>query len=370
MDVQMTSTYRDELKTSEERFTRSFEHSAIGMALVSTEGKWLKVNRNLCEMTGYTEQELLKITFQELTHPEDLAADMEFVRQLLKGDINDYQIEKRYFHKSGNIVWAMLSVSLVRDRLGHPVHFVSHIEDITERKENEFQLRHTNELVSEQNNRLVNFAHIVSHNLRAHSGNFEMLLYMIEEAQTEEEKAVLMGHLKKVSSLLSETIVHLNEVVSIQSNIGQQKIKLNLREYIDNTTGILAADIAMKKVQLNIAVPEEIEVEYNPAYLESILLNLVSNTIKYRHPDRNPVVDITYEEANGKQALSITDNGQGINLERYGKKLFGMYNTFHGNRDAKGIGLFIAKNQAEAMGGKIEVTSEVNKGSTFKIYLT
>jgi PAS domain S-box-containing protein len=354
---------------SEERFQRSFEHSAIGMALVSTEGKWLKVNRNLCEMIGYSEEELLKKTFQEITHPDDLAADMEFVQQLLHGEIDDYQIEKRYFQENGNIVWALLSVSLVRDRLGHPVHFVSHIEDITERKETELQLRHTNALVSEQNNRLVNFAHIVSHNLRAHSGNFEMLLYMIDQAETEEEKSDLMQHLKKVSSLLSETIVHLNDVVSIQSNIGQ-KIAVNLREYVENTAGILAADITLLKVQINIDVPGDIEIEYNPAYLESILLNLVSNAIKYRHPDRFPVIDIRYEEVNKQKTVSITDNGKGINLERYGKKLFGMYNTFHGNRDAKGIGLFIAKNQAEAMGGKIEVTSEVNKGSTFKIYLT
>lgn len=366
----MKSIYRDELKTSEERFLRSFEHSAIGMALVSTEGKLLKVNRNLCEMTGYGDIELVQKTFQEITHPDDLAKDLECAYQLLRGEIHDYQIEKRYFHKNGNIIWVLLSVSLVRDRLGRPVHFVSHIEDITSRKETEAQLRYTNELVSEQNNRLVNFAHIVSHNLRAHSGNFEMLLYMIEQAGTEAEKNELMQHLKKVSSLLSETIVHLNEVVSIQSSIGPEKIKLNLPEYIRNTTGILAAEIAMHQVTISINVPADLEVDYNPAYLESILLNLVSNAIKYRHPDRKPVINIHLEEQGGEKILFVTDNGKGINLQRYGKKLFGMYNTFHGNRDAKGIGLFIAKNQVEAMGGKIEVSSEVDNGTTFKIYIT
>lgn len=365
----MISTYRDELRTSEERFTRSFEHSAIGMALVSTEGKWLKVNSNLCEMTGYSEKELLRKTFQELTHPEDLSSDMAFVQQLLKRDINDYQIEKRYFHKKGHIVWALLSVSLVRDRFGYPVHFVSHIEDITARKEAELQLRHTNELVSEQNNRLVNFAHIVSHNLRAHSGNFEMLLYMIEEAKSEEEKNELMLHLKKVSSLLSETIVHLNDVVSIQSNIGKLKIPLNLKEYIDNTLNVLAAEITLHQAQFKLDVPTDVTVDFNPAYLESVLLNLVSNAIKYRHPNRVPVIDISFRIENGEKTLSIADNGKGLNLERYGEKLFGMYNTFHGNKDAKGIGLFIAKSQIESMGGRIEVKSEVNKGAMFKIYL-
>ncbi|WP_164974253.1 sensor histidine kinase [Filimonas effusa] len=365
-----SSIYIDELKTSEERFLRAFEHSAIGMALVSTEGQLMKVNRNLCEMTGYTEVELHQKTFQELTHPDDLAKDLDCAHQLLRGEINDYQIEKRYFHKNGNIIWVLLSVSLVRDRLGRPVHFVSHIEDITSRKETELQLRYTNELAREQNNRLVNFAHIVSHNLRAHSGNFEMLLYMIDQAESEDEKNELMQHLKKVSSLLSETIVHLNEVVSIQSSIGQQKIKLNLLEYINNTAGILAAEITLHQVTINVNVPDNVEIDYNPAYLESILLNLVSNTIKYRHPDRQLIVNISFEEIDGKKILCVSDNGKGLNLERYGKKLFGMYNTFHGNRDAKGIGLFIVKNQVESMGGKIEVSSEVNNGATFKIYIT
>lgn len=489
----------DELKISEERFRGTFEYSGIGMALVSPDGKWLKVNKRLCELTGYAQDELLSITFQEITHPDDLEADLRLLQELIVGRIDYYQIEKRYFHKNGSIVWGLLNVSLVRDKYGKPLHFVSQIEDITDRKlveaaykeseqrwqfalegsgdgiwdwnvqsnevfystqckamlgfaeneignsclewdrrvhpddkdryfsdmhehfmgrtplyinehrvlckdgtykwildrgkviswteghkplrvlgthtdisegkEKELQLKHTLDIISEQNKRLTNFAHIVSHNLRTHTGNLEMLLYIIDNSATEAEKQELMLHLKKVANQLSETMLHLNDVISIQANIKQQRSGINLREYVHKTTEAMAGEISMHKALIINNIPVGLEVNYNPAYMESILLNCMSNAIKYRHPDRAPVVEISYCEADGRKVLEITDNGIGINLERYGKKLFGMYNTFHGNADAKGVGLFITKNQVEAMGGKIEVVSEVDKGATFKIIL-
>lgn len=133
-DIDKHKRLQEELRVSEEKFRGSFEHSAIGMALVSTEGKWLKVNKRICEIVGYEEEELLATTFQYITHPDDLGIDLENLHKLLAGDIATYSIEKRYYHKKGNIVWVLLSVSLVRDLQGNPIHFVSQIEDITARK--------------------------------------------------------------------------------------------------------------------------------------------------------------------------------------------------------------------------------------------
>jgi len=104
-------------------------------------------------------------------------------------------------------------------------------------------------------------------------------------------------------------------------------------------------------------------------YLESILLNLVSNAIRYSNPDRKPVISITWSEENNIKTLQISDNGIGIDLEKYGDKIFGMYKTFSNNIDSRGIGLFITKNQIDAMGGNISVESEPNVGTTFKIYI-
>jgi PAS domain S-box-containing protein len=122
-------------------FRSAFEFAAIGMALVSPNGRFLRVNRSLCEITGYREAELLRLTFQDITHPEDLNLDLDYCGKLLGGEIETYQMEKRYFHKSGSIVWVLLSVSLVRNEEGKPLFFISQIKNITDRKRTEEQLR-------------------------------------------------------------------------------------------------------------------------------------------------------------------------------------------------------------------------------------
>ncbi len=130
----------DALRESQERFSSAFKDAAIGMALVGRDGRWLQVNPALCALVGYTEQELLATTFQAITHPDDLNADLAFVRQMLAGEIPTYHMEKRYFHKQGHIVWILLTVSLVRDSVGQPLYFIGQIQDITERKQVEEQL--------------------------------------------------------------------------------------------------------------------------------------------------------------------------------------------------------------------------------------
>jgi PAS domain S-box-containing protein len=122
------------LRQSEERFRGAFDHAAIGMAIVSPEGRWLEANHSLCEILGYSEEELLRLTFQDVTHPDDLDSDMNYVQQMLVGRIRSYDMEKRYIRKDGHTVWVLLSVSLVHDREGAPLHFVAQVQDINARK--------------------------------------------------------------------------------------------------------------------------------------------------------------------------------------------------------------------------------------------
>ncbi len=129
------------LRESQERFSKAFEHAAIGMALVLPDGRWLKVNPSLCGIVGYSEKELLTKSFQDITHPDDLEADLDYFRRTLAGEIPNYQKEKRYFHKTGRIVWVRLSVSLVRDDRGTPLYFICQIEDVTGSKKAEAVLR-------------------------------------------------------------------------------------------------------------------------------------------------------------------------------------------------------------------------------------
>ncbi|MDF9798462.1 PAS domain S-box-containing protein [Catalinimonas alkaloidigena] len=366
IDEQKKSTLK--LTRSEEQFRQTFTHAAIGMALVSTEGKWLQVNKQVCDMLGYTEEELLQKTFQDITHPDDLDIDLSYVQQMLDNEISSYQMEKRYFHKNGGIVWGLLAVSLVKDGEGNPLHFVSQIQDISELKKAYKQLEESVSLVKEQNDRLINFAHIVSHNLRSHTGNLEMMLKFLSMETDEEEKKILLENITGISSSLSETITYLTEVVRIQTDVDGQKESLNLKHFLDKTINTLSADLRKTDGEIVVSVDEETEIIFNSAYLDSVLLNFLSNALKYRHPKRKPHIKIWTEKQDDYLILSIADNGRGIDLDKYGAKLFGLYKTFHEHQDARGVGLFITKNQIEAMGGKVSVESTINIGTTFRIY--
>ncbi len=141
IDISDRKRAEDELRISEARFASAFEYAPIGVALVAPEGRWIKVNRALCELLGYTHEELQAKTFQDVTHPDDLQADLNYVRQILASEIPSYRREKRYLHKSGRVVWVWLSVSLLRDSEGQPLYFISQILDITERKRAEEELK-------------------------------------------------------------------------------------------------------------------------------------------------------------------------------------------------------------------------------------
>ena len=140
-DVTAHRRAEETIRQNQELLRGAFDYAAIGMALVATDGRWLQVNRALCDIVGYSEHELLATTFQAITHPDDLEADLNYVRQMLAGEIRTYQMEKRYFHKLGHVVWIVLNVSLVRDSQGKPLYFVGQIQDITARKRAEEEHR-------------------------------------------------------------------------------------------------------------------------------------------------------------------------------------------------------------------------------------
>lgn len=130
------------LEESESRFRSAFNSAAIGMAIVSLEGRWLKVNESLCQIVGYSEKELLETDFQSITYPDDLDLDLNYVRQLLAGNIRFYHMEKRYFHKNGSVIWILLSGSLIRDSENKPLYFIAQIQNIDAQKRAEQELKY------------------------------------------------------------------------------------------------------------------------------------------------------------------------------------------------------------------------------------
>lgn len=223
-------------------------------------------------------------------------------------------------------------------------------------------------VTNQQNTRLQNFAYIISHNIRSHSANLTALVKLMQAAEDEAQAAMFLDMLKTSTDKLAETIVNLNEIVTANSNANQPKEPRWLRQEADKTIEALNVLVHQSGITVSVNIPAETVVNVVPAYLDSILLNLLSNAIKYRAAVATPLVALgCYREGN-YLVLTIRDNGLGIDLARNRAKVFGMYKTFHANEDARGVGLFITKNQIEAMDGKIELESAVGVGSTFKVY--
>lgn len=254
------------------------------------------------------------------------------------------------------------------DTDGHAYGLVGISMDISELKTKELELRKLIKVTSSQNEKLVNFAHIVSHNLRSHSANFSMLLNFLKDEESELEKQRIIDMLFDSSNNLMDTLDSLNEVVDINTKRGLPKKTINLKTKIKTIEQSLSADLIPSNAKIINKVPSHIKVKVIPAYIDSILSNFLTNSIKYRSLDRDPIIELEAEKEGNYTVLSIKDNGLGIDLKKYGDKLFGMYKTFHSNEEARGIGLYITKNQIEAMKGKVSVTSQVDLGTTFKIY--
>lgn len=149
-DISELKKVQKQIILSESTFRTAFDFSGIGMALVAPDGKWMRVNKKLCEIVGYSEPELLALTFQDITHPDDLEKDISLVTKALKGDVSNYTLEKRYLHKNGSVIWISLIVALVRDNDGQPLFFVSQIKDITDRKNAETELNKINRDIIER----------------------------------------------------------------------------------------------------------------------------------------------------------------------------------------------------------------------------
>ncbi|WP_158845118.1 sensor histidine kinase [Algibacter sp. L1A34] len=352
-------------------FENIFNYAMGGLAIVGMRGEWIKVNDSIVKYLGYSKEELYEKTFQDITHKDDLYKDLGAMRALLRGDISNYTIEKRYFHQNGSIVWVRLSVSLVRDDNGNPEYFISEIHDVSQQKSDQEELKILLDLSKEQNNRLSNFADIVTHNLRTHSSNLETLVGFIaeEEATSTACKSENFEYLKESIKNLNDTVSHLSEVAKIKSMNKEEVKPLNLHEYcskaIYNVSGLA------KNIKCKIAnnVNPKHEVMAIPAFLDSIILNFLTNALKYRASDRLAEVFLFSEVSEAFVVITFKDNGLGIDMKTHGDDIFKMYKTFHKHKDARGVGLFITKNHIESLGGRIDVKSELGKGTEFSVSL-
>ncbi len=353
----------------EEQFRKTFEFSRVGMVIVNLQGKWIKVNNAICEMLGYTSKELLSFSYSDITYFDDLDISNKAFNNLLGGKLDSFEIQKRYVHKNSSVVWTILSISLVKNDIGKPIHFVFQVNDITKIKEAEKNINSLLEVSKKQNKRLLNFAHIVSHNLRSHFSNLDMLTDIMQIDIPEATQNDIFPLLKEAISHLGESIDNLNQVAILKSNLSEKIESINLKNAFKKSTASVKGSIIKYNVIINTSIDKDITVSAIPAYLDSILFNLLTNSIKYRSFDRPLKVDVSAKKEGDYVIIKFKDNGLGIDLKLHGNKIFGMYKTFHDYKDSKGLGLFITKNHVESMGGDISLKSKVNVGTTFTILL-
>ncbi|MBU2927558.1 sensor histidine kinase [Winogradskyella psychrotolerans] len=350
-------------------FQNIFENANGGISIVSLDGVWIKVNQSIVNLLGYEEAELYKLNFRDITHRDDIESDLAHMQQLLDGEIDNYQIEKRYFHKKGYVVWTLLSVSLVRDENDEPVYFISQLADISTQKSATWHLEFLMNVIKGQNESLKDFAHIATHDIRTHVGN----LCSITEFLEEELKETLTSNenykmLKDSLGNLDDTINHLNLMRLNKPKKFNILNKLSLYNYIENSIYNVSAIAKRENCEIINKVDKGCYIMGIEAYIDSIILNFLTNSIKYKSDERRATIELSSSSKDEFVVLKVKDNGLGIDLESNYNKLFTLNGTFHEHPDSRGVGLYITKNHIESIGGKIEVESKVNKGTCFSIY--
>jgi len=360
-----------DLKNSNDRFIKIFDSNPVCIALTNLEsGQYADVNDAILKLLHYSREELIGHTAAELAivSPEYRQYMIDSLRKngFLKNE--EVQLKDKY----GNIKHCLINADMVE--FSDEKYMMSFVYDITNRKLVEDNLQETKkslevltDKLTNQNKQLLNFAHITSHNLRSPVSNLNLLLHFYKESTTIEDKEDLWGNFETVVHHLNTTLDELLEALKIQDETNKVREELSFEQTFNLTREMLLGQIMESKAVIKADFSKAPQIVYPKTYLESIMLNLVSNAIKYRSASRVPEIKLVTEDVNGELTLTIQDNGMGIDLERHKDNLFGLRKTFHRHAEAKGLGLFITKTQVEAMGGTISATSKVEKGTTFKV---
>jgi PAS domain S-box-containing protein len=365
---------------NESRFRGSFEAAASGMALVAPDGRFLEVNRSLCDIVGYPADELLELTFQDITHPDDLEADLEHVQQMLRGDVRSYQMTKRYLHKGGEIVWGMLSVSLVRGAAGEPLYFVSQIQDVTERVTAEAErdrlrdeLGHAQRL--EALGRLAGgVAHDFNNMLTAIRGYTELLLGRLSPGTIDHSEVTQIRKAAEQAAQLPQHLLAFGRKQQLQPR------RTDVHDLIATTARMLG-DLAADGIDVVVEPAAECgDVLVDPSSFGHALVNLALNARDAMPGGGTLTIStrlVTLDEASASDrgvaagrylVVSVADDGIGMDEETR-HRAFEPFFTTKAPGEGSGLGLASVYGTVTQNGGFVRLTSEPGVGSTFEIHL-
>jgi len=329
--------------------------------------KIVYVNPAFSVMSGYDSSEIIG---KSLTVFKGINSDNEEYEKLINAikRKEECQVETISYTKNKEEYWVNFSMLPVYNADGELSHWVSIQRDITEEKKQEVEKEQLIRELTQNNKDLQQFSYITSHNLRAPLSNLTGLLNLIDDIpiENEELKEILDGF-NKSTHLLNDTINDLVKVIIIKDNPSIEKEDLLLKDIFEDVFSQLDFLIGMHKPIIKFNFEEVSFLNTNKSYLESILLNLLTNAIKYKSDDRKLKINITASQSDNNVLLVFKDNGIGIDLARNRDKIFGLYQRFHDYPDSKGLGLYLVKSQVETMGGTISLESMVDVGTTFTL---
>jgi PAS domain S-box-containing protein len=330
------------LQEKEELFRQAFEYAAIGMTLVSLDGYFVQVNRSLCEIVGYSEAELAEIRFQDITHPEDLTQDLQYLSQLTAGEINSYQFEKRYIHKQGHSIWILLSVSMIRDTHNNPRYYIAQIQNITVAKTAAEKISKS---LQEKEVMLKEIHHRVKNNLQVICSLLNLQSRYIEEEKT----------LKSFKE--TQNRVRTMAVVHEQLYQSDSLSKIALSDYIKQLTTILFRAYGTNDFQVKCDTEiEDFHLDLDTAVPCGLIINeLVSNAFKYAFAScQQGTISIKgFADRENNLVLVVKDDGIGLKPD------------FNINQ-SKSLGLRLVRNLTDQLQGKLTIDRNCNTGTQFE----
>jgi PAS domain S-box-containing protein len=363
----------ERLREREERFRTAFENAPFGMCLSSLDARLIQVNSPFCAMVGYTEPELLTMRWDRLTHPDDIAISENASRQLIAGSISCADMEKRYLRKNGEIIWARVRISLMRNIHGEPSHFIAHTEDVTLRRKAEAELRMAKEAAEAANRAKSEFLANMSHEIRTPMNGVIGMTDLVLDTELTEDQRDCLETAKTSADALQSIINDILDFSKIEAGKLQvEHIPFDLTRCVDTVIKALGYSAEQKGLELichfHTGVPKM--VLGDPYRLRQVLVNLVNNAIKFTQAGEVVVQVSKTVAAAGSTTIEfrVSDTGIGIPEEKR-KSIFEAFVQADASSTRRfggaGLGLVISSRLAELLGGKIWLESEVGKGSIF-----
>jgi len=354
------------LSASEALYRQTFELATAGIAHVDLTGRFMKVNRSLCEILGYSEKELIGRSVKELSHPADRDLTDAQRARVHEGELDSVRFEKRYLKKGGSIVWADLAVAVARDAHGHPQYEVALFDDITARKAAEAALREAHEELKRSNSELEQFAYVASHDLqeplRMVSSYTQLLMRRYGDkldGDAKEFTAFIVDGATRMKQLIEDLLAY-SRVGTRDRNFKPVDAESSLKRALTNLRAAIqgsGATLTQDKLPT---------IHCDEAQLAQLFQNLIGNALKFRKPDAAPAVHVGAADRGAEWEFTVRDNGIGIEPQ-YFERIFMVFQRLHdkGEYPGTGIGLAIVKKVVERHGGRIWVQSQPGAGTTF-----